>query len=138
MLPTLVVLLRTLGLLCSGHLPSGTRSAGARSSSTVRSPGSRRDSIWRQAARRGSSMAPGHGNPVLANGIVSERGQSPRPPIAHLATSFDAWAGVGSSSGRLFWLRQFRRLRLRYDNRTDIHEAFLSLCGSRCNTWKTA
>ena len=34
------------------------------------------------------------------------------------------------------WLSQFRRLRVRYDKRADIHEAFLSLgcalicCGS--------
>jgi transposase len=29
------------------------------------------------------------------------------------------------------WLNQFRRLRVRYEKRADIHEAFLSLaCGS--------
>ncbi len=31
------------------------------------------------------------------------------------------------------WLRQFRRLRVRYDRRADIHEAFLSLaCSMIC------
>jgi len=33
------------------------------------------------------------------------------------------------------WLHQFRRLRVRYEKRSDIHEAFLSLgCGIIC--WK--
>ena len=35
--------------------------------------------------------------------------------------------GIGSSSGPFAWLNQFRRLRVRYDKRADIHEAFLSL-----------
>jgi transposase len=31
------------------------------------------------------------------------------------------------------WLNQFRRLRVRYDKRSDIHEAFLSLgCALIC------
>src|SRR6267378_2446603 len=40
------------------------------------------------------------------------------------------------------WLNQFRRLRVRYDKRADIHEAFLSLgCALICwqslrNTWR--
>jgi hypothetical protein len=29
--------------------------------------------------------------------------------------------------GKFAWLNQFRRLRVRYDKRADIHEAFLSL-----------
>jgi len=42
------------------------------------------------------------------------------------------------------WLNQFRRLRIRYDKRADIHEAFLSLgCALICwqslrKTWITA
>ncbi len=42
------------------------------------------------------------------------------------------------------WLNQFRRLRVRYDKRADIHEAFLSLgCALVCwqslrRTWRTA
>ena len=42
------------------------------------------------------------------------------------------------------WLNQFRRLRVRYDKRADIHEAFLSLgCALICwqslyRTWRTA
>jgi transposase len=42
------------------------------------------------------------------------------------------------------WLSQFRRLRVRYEKRADIHEAFLSLgCALICwqslrKTWRTA
>jgi transposase len=42
------------------------------------------------------------------------------------------------------WLSQFRRLRVRYDKRADIHEAFLTLgCALICwqslrKTWRTA
>jgi transposase len=42
------------------------------------------------------------------------------------------------------WLNQFRRLRIRYDKRADIHEAFLSLgCALICwqslrKTWRSA
>ena len=57
----------------------------------------------------------------------------------------------GSGIGRWRWvvertfacLNQFRRLRVRYDKRADIHEAFLSLrCGLICwqflrNVWMT-
>jgi transposase len=36
----------------------------------------------------------------------------------------------------LAWLHQFRRLRVRYDRRADIHEAFLTLgCALIC--WRT-
>jgi len=44
------------------------------------------------------------------------------------------WAGGGGSwSAPLAWLSQFRRLRVRYDKRADIHEAFLSLgCALIC------
>jgi len=59
---------------------------------------------------------------------------------------------VGSRLGRwrrvvertFAWLSQFRRLRVRYDKRADIHEAFLSLgCALICwqslrKTWKAA
>jgi transposase len=45
-----------------------------------------------------------------------------------------AWAGGGGVVERTFaWLSQFRRLRVRYDKRSDIHEAFLSLgCALIC------
>ncbi len=33
----------------------------------------------------------------------------------------------GQGERRFAWLNQFRRLRVRYDKRADIHEAFLSL-----------
>ena len=43
-------------------------------------------------------------------------------------------AGDGNVVERtLRWLRQFRRLRVRYERRADIHEAFLSLgCSIIC------
>jgi transposase len=36
----------------------------------------------------------------------------------------------------LSWLHQFRRLRVRYDRRADIHEAFLSIASSLI-CWRT-
>jgi hypothetical protein len=42
---------------------------------------------------------------------------------------------VGSGTN-LAWLNQFRRLRVRYEKRADIHEAFLALaCALLC--WNT-
>ncbi len=38
-----------------------------------------------------------------------------------------AWGGGVGSERTFAWLNQFRRLRVRYDKRADIHEAFLSL-----------
>lgn len=67
--------------------------------------------------------------------LLHARGIEPRlakPRTAH-----------GSGLGRrrwviertLSWLHQFRRLRVRYDRRADIHEAFLTLgCALIC--WK--
>jgi hypothetical protein len=69
-----------------------------------------------------------------------------------LATSCPCWPCAAPSIGvawvaveRTFaWLSQFRRLRVRYDKRADIHEAFLSLgCALICwqslrKTWRTA
>jgi hypothetical protein len=34
--------------------------------------------------------------------------------------------GAGSWERTFAWLNQFRRLRVRYEKRADIHEAFLS------------
>jgi len=51
---------------------------------------------------------------------------------------------LGRGARTFAWLSQFRRLRVRYDKRADIHEAFLSLeCALICwqslrNTWRTA
>src|SRR5437762_14334057 len=44
------------------------------------------------------------------------------------------WADVGGVVERtIAWLSQFRRLRVRYEKRADIHEAFLSLgCALIC------
>lgn len=59
-------------------------------------------------------------------------------------TGVDWDGGGGSWSGRLPGLNQFRCLRMRYDKRADIHEAFLSLrCALICwqslrKTWITA
>jgi hypothetical protein len=56
-----------------------------------------------------------------------------------------AWAGGGGSwSVHFAWLNQFRRLRVRYEKRADIHAAFLSLgCALICwqslrKTWSAA
>ena len=56
-----------------------------------------------------------------------------------------SWRGVARGTGaasavvveRTFaWLNQFRRLRVRYDKRADIHKAFLSLgCALIC--WRS-
>jgi hypothetical protein len=52
--------------------------------------------------------------------------------------------GAGSWSATFAWLNQFRHLRVRYDTRADIHEAFLSLgCAWICwqslrKGWMTA
>jgi transposase len=47
--------------------------------------------------------------------------------------SYRAWEWVGRwrwvVERRFAWLNQFRRLRVRYDKRADIHDAFLSLGG---------
>jgi hypothetical protein len=45
-----------------------------------------------------------------------------------------AWVGCGGPAERTFaWPSHFRRLRVRYDKRADIHEAFLSLdCALMC------
>ena len=61
--------------------------------------------------------------------------------------SHRAWEWIGPAAlggGRTFaWLNQFRRLRVRYDKRADIHEAYLSLgCALICwqslrKTWIT-
>ena len=75
--------------------------------------------------------------------------------VSGLVTSCPCWPFVaphGSGLGRwrwvvertFSWLNQFRRLRVRYDKRADIHEAFLSLgCAliwwqSLRKTWRTA
>jgi transposase len=57
------------------------------------------------------------------------------PAIAHRQTGH----GIGLGKRRwvvertLSWLHQFRRLRLRFERRADIHEAFLWLgCGIIC------
>ena len=44
------------------------------------------------------------------------------------------WGRTGGLSGEpLAWMRQFRRLRVRYERRDDIHEAFLSIgCSLIC------
>jgi transposase len=43
-------------------------------------------------------------------------------------TTAAGWVdGVGWWNARFAWLNQFRRLRVRYEKRADIHEAFLAL-----------
>ncbi len=57
------------------------------------------------------------------------------PAIAHRNTEHGS--GLGKRrwvvERTLSWLHQFRRLRVRYDRRADIHEAFLTLaCAIIC------
>jgi transposase len=62
-------------------------------------------------------------------------------PTAH-GSGLGCWRWVVERT--FAWLNQFRRLRVRYDKRADIHEAFLSLgCALICwqslgKTWRTA
>ena len=50
--------------------------------------------------------------------------------IAHVsAAGLDRWRWVVERT--FAWLNQFRRLRVRYEKRADIHEAFLS-CALIC------
>ena len=58
-----------------------------------------------------------------------------RPFVARRRTTHGSGLGRGRwVVERTFaWLNQFRRLRVRYDKRADIHEAFLSLgCALIC------
>jgi hypothetical protein len=52
-------------------------------------------------------------------------------PASNAAAAWDA--GAGWWNGLFARLHQFRRLRVRYDKRNDIHDAFLSLgCALIC------
>jgi len=59
-------------------------------------------------------------------------------------TVYSGSLALGRGVRTFAWLSQFRRLRVRYDKRADIHEAFLSLgCALICwqplrKTWRTA
>lgn len=58
-----------------------------------------------------------------------------RPVIAKRGTGHGSGLGVYRwvVERTLAWLRQFRRLRVRYERRDDIHEAFLSIgCSLIC------
>ena len=77
-------------------------------------------------------------------GAVSGRGTScPGWPCAapSMGSGLGRWRWVVERT--FAWLNQFRRLRVRYDKRADIHEAFLSLgCALICwqflrNGWMT-
>ena len=60
------------------------------------------------------------------------RARGIRPVIARRKTAHGS--GLGSQrwvvERTLSWLHQYRRLRLRYERRADIHEAFLALACS--------
>jgi transposase len=63
------------------------------------------------------------------------RQRSIRPLLAQRGTEHGS--GLGATrwvvERTLSWLHQFRRLRIRYERRPDIHEAFMSLaCGIVC------
>jgi transposase len=84
--------------------------------------------------------------PTVCSGIAATTARHIEPWVAMRRTTH------GSGLGRwrwvvertFAWLNQFRRLRVRYDKRGDIHAAFLSLgCALICwqslrKTWRTA
>jgi transposase len=92
------------------------------------------------------------------DGVVGDRGYDAAAIRRGLrARHIEVWVAIrgtthGSGLGRwrwvvertFAWLNQFRRLRVRYDKRADIHAAFLSLgCALICwqslrKTWRTA
>ena len=55
-----------------------------------------------------------------------------KPDLAQRLTAHGSGLGVHRwvVERTLAWLHQFRRLRIRYERRADIHEAFLSLACS--------
>ena len=65
------------------------------------------------------------------------------PLLAMRCTKHGSGLGRSVVERTFAWLNQFRRLRVRYDKRADIHEAFLSLgCALICwhalrKTWAT-
>jgi len=86
----------------------------------------------------------GHGRPrQRPDCVLGDRGydaavirHAPYRALARQAPH-EAWVSLGAWRWvveRTFaWLNQFRRLRIRYDKRADIHEAFLSLgCALIC------
>jgi transposase len=65
------------------------------------------------------------------------RNRGIRPILAKRRTAHGSGLGVHRwvIERTLSWLHQYRRLRIRYERRSDIHEAFLSLgCALVC--WK--
>lgn len=65
------------------------------------------------------------------------RGRGIKPILAKRRTEHGSGLGVHRwvIERTLSWLHQYRRLRIRYERRPDIHEAFLSLgCALVC--WK--
>jgi len=65
-----------------------------------------------------------HRRELRARGIAAS---IPRPKSGH-------GSGLGSQrwvvERTISWLHQYRRLRVRYERRADIHEAFLTIAGS--------
>jgi hypothetical protein len=61
---------------------------------------------------------------------ATSKRRSPRPSAG---TAPGSAASGGWWSAQFAWLHQFRRLRLRYERRADIHEAFLAIgCSLSC------
>ena len=56
------------------------------------------------------------------------RAQGITPVLAKRGTPHGS--GLGKQRWKLSWLHQFRRLRIRYERRADIHAAFVSLAAS--------
>jgi hypothetical protein len=59
--------------------------------------------------------------------VVRTQRISPSSPCAASNMAVNWGVGAGSLNGTFAWLSQFRRVRVPYDKRADIHEAFLAL-----------
>jgi transposase len=84
-------------------------------------------------SRKGLCSQSAFGEPSAATGTLRTR--RIRPLVARRRTTHGSglrrWRWVVERT--FAWLNQFRRLRDRYDNRADIHEACLSLgCALIC------
>jgi transposase len=135
-------------LICDGRgVPLAVRLTGANRNDSQEA--SRRWMRFRRCSGNGGDR--GSGRPVCSGiaattrlrfvadcgRVTSCRGSSCVAP----RTGVD-WAGGAVVERTFAWFNQFRRLRVQYDKRADIHEAFLSLgCALICwqslrRTWR--
>jgi hypothetical protein len=71
-----------------------------------------------------------------AGGRLSGRGVSSGVSLEVASSPVRGWGGTGGGWGRtaaVWWLKRFRRLKVRYERRDDIHQAFLDIgCALIC------